>query len=163
MYQSTQVKYKRQTGSSIEPPEKFSTNKISRLWTDDLYSAQPTAHNVRVRKIQRRQFVAPASRRLLRAHLARAAFSGKPAICFSKSLFLKILPVSPMDSGFCERKGCSFQRKSFINKILQVLDQTLFCHPKPSRTSSTASRFAQRPCVLPVRSQSLRPTPRDGT
>src|SRR5579872_2688191 len=98
-----------------------------------------TAHNVRVRKIQRTQFVAPASRRLSRGHLARAAYSGKPAICFSKSLFPNILHVSQMESIFCESKRYSFPRKSFINKIVQVFDQkNYFVIP------SQAERRAQR-------------------
>src|SRR5579859_8212835 len=104
-----------------------------------------TAHNVRVRKIQRTQFVAPASRRLSRGHLARASYSGKPAKCFSKSLFLKILPVSPIASRFCEYKGHSSPRKSFINKILRVFDSKIILSS------------AQGSCVLPVREQSYRP------
>ena len=98
-----------------------------------------TAHNVRVRKLHRTQSVALASRRLSRGHLARAVSSCEPAISFNKSLFLKILPISPTDSRFCKPNRYSVARKSFINNILQGFDpKIIFVIP------SGAERRAQR-------------------
>lgn len=121
--------------------------------------ASQTAHNVQVRKVQRTHFVAPASRRLSRRHLARAVYPCKPAICLSKSLFLKILPVSPMDSRFCQHKAHSFPRKPFINRILQALDQKIiFVIPTGAeRRAQTAALHGRASWVSPVPHQSLLP------
>ena len=127
--------------------------------------ASQTAHNVPVRKIPRAQPVAPASRRLSRGHPAHAAHRGKPAICFTKSLFLKILPVSPTGSRFCRPNSRPVASKSFGSKILQnLIRQNLFRHP-PRSTTTRASGYALKSsdfAFFPVPQQTGRPTPQDG-